>query len=411
MGSRVAVAYSLQAAFRWTARTLSWPLIWLLMPFKLLAYRTRLRWLRRLILEVTCFLDFAMVFADVQNPVMLLHYRIYKGNFIFGKAVMVVEHEKAEREIAQPTLRGNRFMGVDIVSNDPMAFVTNAGPIAAGQPTRGLIRGYIDREIMTERVRSFDADSLHAECAGILQDWSADPRMATMWPLRGAATRLFIRILAGQTLPKQEADDITFHYARRFAELSLFGRYLPVMLGILGTREGLRRDAYIPLRKLGIDNLVIDMTLFAAMFSVGTIVIRCVEFTAANNIDYAGLRPHEKMLFVIEAVRLCPTVTTVHRIVEAEENVRMRGRDLELGPGDEVAYPFVCINRDPTRFSNPDAFRLDRSREEFARVLSWSSGPHACPAKDLSILVTVLMLDALAARFDLRRLKILSLEF
>lgn len=381
------------------------------MPFKLLAYRTRLRWLRRLILEVTCFLDFAMVFADVQNPVMLLHYRIYKGNFLFGKAVMVVDHQKAQREIAQPTLRGNRFMGVDIVSNDPMAFVTNAGPIAAGQPTRGLIRGYIDREIMTERVRSFDAASLRTECAGILEEWSADPAMATMWPLRGAATRLFIRILAGQTLPKQQADDITFHYARRFAELSLFGRYLPVMLGILGTREGLRRDAYIPLRRLGIDNLVIDMTLFAAMFSVGTIVIRCVEFTAANNIDYAGLRPHERMLFVMEAVRLCPTVTTVHRIVEGEEVVRVRGHDLRLGASDEVAYPFVCINRDPACFSNPGEFRLDRSRDEFARVLSWSAGPHACPAKDLSILVTVLMLDALAARFDLRRLRILSLEF
>jgi cytochrome P450 len=115
---------------------------------------------------------------------------------------------------------------------------------------------------------------------------------------------------------------------------------------------------------------------------------------------------------VIEAFRICPTVTTVHRIVEADEKLEIRGRARTLRAGDEVAYPFVCINRDPRVFTTPEEFRLDRSPSESAQVLSWSAGPHACPAKDLSIVSSVLMLDTLAAaRGDLRRLKIFNLEF
>ena len=398
-------------AVRRVTRFFSRPVVWLLIPVKLYAYRTRFGLVRRVVLEVTSFADFLMVLANVQNETMVIHYGVYGGNFIFGKAVAVVDHEVAEREIARPTLRGNRFMGIDVVSNDPGAFVTNAGPITTGQPTRGLARGYIDTHVMTPRVRALDRDALAAECADVLRDWSADPDMATMWSIRGAATRLFLQVLAGRAPPKADADAITFHYVRRFVEFSLFGRYLPFLLGVLGTREGVRRDAYIPLRRLGVDNMVIDMTLFAAMFSVGTIVIKCVEFAARHGIDYGSLGPAEREGFVVEAQRLSPTVTAVHRIVEEEETVTVRGRVLRLHPGDEVTYPFVCINRDPRRFTDPTRFRLDRPPEEVARVLSWSTGPHACPAKELSILATVVMLDSLAGRFDLRRLRIVNPEF
>ena len=403
--------YYLQVVFRWIARRLSPPVVWLLMPVKLFAWRIHWLWLRRLILEVTTATDFAMVFANTQNVAMLIHQAAYGGNFIFGKALMVVDHASADRDIRQPTMRGNRFMGIDIVGNDPMVFLTNAGPIATGPPTRDLIRGHIDSEIMTPRVRSLDLQSLRAECAEIFRDWSADPQMAGMWQIRGAVTRIIFRVLAGFTLPKTQADGITYHYARRFVEFSMFGRYLPSMLALLGTREGIRRDAYIPLRKLGVDGLVVDMTLFAAMFSVGTIVMKCVEIAREKDIPYAKLGDRERMTFVIESLRLNPTVTTVHRIAEGEETILMRGRKLNLGLGDELAYPFVCINRDASTFTDPAAFRLDRPPAEVAAVLSWSAGPHACPAKDLSILSTVLMLDALAGRFDLSELKIYNLEF
>jgi hypothetical protein len=394
------------------ANFLSIPVIWLLMPVKRLAFRFRHRFLGRLLLELTCWSDFVLVLANVQNAALLLHHRVYGGPFVFGKSVMVVDHVTAAVEIARPSLRGNRFMGLDLVSNDPGVFVTNAGPISTGQPTRGLIREYIDHHIMTPRVRAMDYGTLRMECAGILQAWSSDPKMATMLSIRGTLTQLFVRVLAAKDMTKAEADEITWHYFRRFAEFSLFGRYAPIMLGFLGTREAIRRGAYIPLRKLGVDNLAIDMTLFAAMFSVGTIVIKSVEFIRQHNIDYGALSPMQRFAFMIEAFRLCPTVTTVHRIVEADETVTMFGRQCTLRAGDEVAYPFVCINRDPRVFSNPDEFRLDRPPAESAQVLSWSAGPHVCPAKDLSIVSSVLMLDTLAAvRGDLRRLRIFNLEF
>jgi hypothetical protein len=257
-----------------------------------------------------------------------------------------------------------------------------------------------------------DYPTLRTECAEILREWSADPKMATMLGIRGTLTRLFIQVLAQRMLTKEEAHHITWSYVRRFAEFSIFGRYLPLMLGVLGTREGIRSGAYIPLRKLGVDNLAIDMTLFAAMFSVGTIVIKAVEFVREHDIDYATLSPFQRFAFVIEAFRICPTVTTVHRIVESDETVEIRGGPVTLRAGDEVGYPFVCINRDERVFAQPKAFRIDRPPAEAAQVLSWSAGPHMCPAKDLSIVSSVVMLDTLAAaRGDLRKLRIFNLEF
>ena len=173
-------------AFRRLSCAGCWILIWLLMPVKLFAYGTRWRWLRRTLLEITTFFDFLMVFALVQNEAMRLHGSIYHGNFIFGKAVMIVDGNVAEQEIAQPSLRGNRFMGVDIVTNDPMAFATNAGPITTSPPTRDLIRSYIDTEIMTERVRNLNIASLQAECGPLLAEWASDRRMTDMWAIRGA---------------------------------------------------------------------------------------------------------------------------------------------------------------------------------------------------------------------------------
>ena len=386
-------------------------MVYVLIPLKLYAYRTRFRFVKRVILEVTSFFDWVMVFAVVQNPAMLIHFRAYRGNFLFGKAVVVVDHEQASREIAQKTLRGNRFMGVELVTNSPSVFVTNAGPITSSQPIRKLHREYIDTQVMTESVRAFDFESLKTHCDELLSEWRDDEYMATFWSIRGAATRLYLRILTDKILPKNDVDSITFNYVRRFAEYSLFGRYFPTLNWLLGTHEGIREDVYLRLRRYDIDNVVIDMTLFAAMFSVGTIVMRCVDLCAEHQIDYANLDARQRMQFVIEAQRLHPTVTTVHRIVEEEETIRVCGLDLRLRPGDEVTYPFACINRDPSQFESAEEFRIHRTRDEVERVMSWSAGPHVCPAKDLSIHSIVMMLDTLAERYDLKRLKIFNPEF
>ncbi len=152
------------------------------------------------------------------------------------------------------------------------------------------------------------------------------------------------------------------------------------------------------------------MVLFAAMFSLGTIVIKCLEYARTHDVDWSGLTHDERMRFVIETQRLYPTVTSVHRILERPVQVEIRGKRVELYPGEEIAYPFVAINRDPAVFSAPDEFRLDRPQKELDAVLSWSTGFHACPVKELSIMVTVLQLDALAEQADLRSLDFFNIE-
>ena len=393
------------------AHVLSIPVIWLMMPVKLVAFRWRHRVIGRALLEMTSFCDFLLIFANVQNEALLLHFRVYRGAFIFGKSVMVVDHAVAAREIAQPSLRGNRFMGVDIVSNDPGVFATNAGAICTGQPTRQLIRNYIDEKVLTPPLRAICYQDLVEETAEVLHDWALDPNMMTMRVVRGTLTRMFIQVLSGKLIPKEVAYRVTWSYLRRFTEFSLFGRYCPAMLGLLGTREGIRRDAFIPLRKLGVDNMVIDMTLFAGMFSVGTIVLKSLDLSKQHRVDYRELSLAGRFDFVVEALRLCPTVSTVHRIVEDEETVKVRGRRYTLRPGDEVAYPFACINRDREVFQAPDILWTHRPLKELDQVLSWSAGANACPARDLSIVSAVVMLDVLSAHEDLRTLRIFNLEF
>ena len=387
------------------------PLVWLLMPLKIYAYRTRFPLVQRVILEFTALIDFLLIWLLVQNESMLLHWRVFGGNFIFGKAIMVVDYDSAAHAITQPLMKNNNFMGVNIVSSNPDAFATNAGILTQSPPVRDMTREYIDRHIFTQRVRKLDEDFVRKECAEILEQWKADPRMASSIAIRSTVIRIFFRLLSQTTITKPDADFVTWQYMRRFVELSLFTGYAPWMLGLLGTRKRIREDAYFKLRAYGIDLQTIDMTLFAALFSVGTLTLRCIEDLRRFGLAYERLTPAEKRNLIFESIRLYPTVTTVHRVVEREETVVVRGRTLRLTAGDEVAYPFICSNRDPSRFTNPTAMDLHRPAVEYEQVLSWSKGPHDCPGKALSIIVTIVLLDTLAERFRMSDLNIFNPAF
>ncbi len=399
---------TLDRTARRVAHSLSVPLIMLLKPFKMFAYHTRFQWLKRLILEFTTFLDWAMIFANIQNETMLLHHRVWKGNFIFGKAVMVVDHAKSAVEIAGHNVRGSNFMGVNIVTSQAFVFATNSPVLNQAPPLRALTRKYIDEHMFDNRVLAMSLEDVQAECASIVADWEADPDMAKMLVIRSTVTRIFLQVLAQTTISPDDAADVTFNYSRGFAEASLLGRYCPFLMGVLGTAERVRKDAYFKLQEYGIDPLTVGMTLFAAMFSVGTIVIKSIELMQRHQIDYDSLDSRAKLTFVLECLRLYPTVTTVHRIVERDEEVLIDGRRVPLTAGDEVAYPFVCAHRDSERFPNPEALRLDRPPSAYESVLSFSAGPHACPARDMGLMVTVLMLDTLSRHYDLDTLEIFS---
>lgn len=393
-------------------RILSYPIACALLPLKLGAWCLPFQWLRRVILTFTTPIDFLLIWLNIQNETMLLHWNVFRGNFIFGRGIMVIDYDSTAAAIAQPTFRGNNFMGVNIVASDPGAFATNSGILNQCPPIRASTRAYLDQHVFTPHVRGHSFESVRAEIADVLAEWSAEPKMASVFPIRTTVTRIFLKVLSGKTVPLDDAGFVTRQYIRRFVEYSLFSGYLPFMLDLLGTNKRVRQDAYFRLKKYGIDVMTIDITLFAAMFSIGTLVIRCVEDCRRFNIDYARLEPVQKRRFIIEAVRLYPTVTSVHRMVEKDELVRVCGCNIELTPGDEVVYPFVCSNRDPAHFPEPEKLKLDRTEAEYDKVLSWSKGPHECPAKELSILTTMLMLDTLSARYpSLRDLRIWNPAF
>lgn len=401
----------LQTMARRCAYLLGIPLAYALMPLKIYAYRTRFAWMRRLILEFTALIDFISIWVLVQNESMLLQWQVFGGNFIFGKAVMVVDHDSAAQAIVKPLMKNNNFMGVNIVSSNPDAFATNAGILTQCPPVRDQNRAYIDHHIFTEGVRRIDDAFVRTECAEILQEWKADPKMASTLGIRATVIRVFFKLLSRVTITKVDADFVTFNYMRRFVEMSMFSGYAPWMLGLLGTRKAVREDAYFKLHAYGIDLQTIDMTLFAALFSVGTLTLRCVEDLRRFGIAYERLNPAEKRNLIFEAVRLYPTVTTMHRVLERDEEVVVRGRPLRLTAGDEIAYPVICANRDPKRFANPAAMDLHRPVDEYSQILSWSKGPHDCPGRELSILTTIVLLDTLAERFRLSDLVIFNPAF
>lgn len=395
--------------FRAVMYQLSKPVVWLLKPIKLYAYRTRFEFVRRLILEVTCFIDWALIFLLVQNETMKLHQDIWGGDFVFGKAIMVTRHAEAAARVVQPLLKSRHFMGVPIVANETEVFASNSPMLQQNQPLRRLSRSWINEQIFTERVRALDLDRLKQELEPILNAWAADPDMAKFLKIRGVATRIFVQVLCQIELPKEDADQITFNYFRRFGELSAFGHYFPVIAGVLGSRERIRRDAYDRLTAFGVDRMVVEMVLFAAMFSVGTHVMRVVENARRHGISYNDCSAAERRAYIIESLRLNPTVTSTQRVLDREEQVVVAGKTLTLRPGNEIAYPFVCCHRDPAAFKDPDRFDLQRPQEELDRNLAWSRGFHECPAKELSILVSQVMLDKLAERYDFKQLKIFQI--
>jgi cytochrome P450 len=380
-------------------------------PLKVVAYHHSVAPVKRLLLEATTFVDWALIWPNIQNGAMRLYHEVYGGNFFFGKAVMITDHATTKREIACPAHRGERFMGVDIVSSDPNVFATNTGILNQNPPIRAATRAYLDEHVFTPDVMALSLDDVQALAAPILAEWQQDDRMATMLAIRATVTRVFLRILTGVTISAQESDTCTRNYVRGFTEASLFHGYAPWMLGLLGTHERLRKQTYAPLERHGMDLMAVDVTMFAAMFSVGTLVLRCVEDTRRFGIRYRDLDQAQRRALVFESIRLFPTVTTVHRRLTEPEDVQVLGRTVHLEVGDEIAYPFVCANRDPSVFADPDAMDLGRSEESRDEILSWSKGPHACPAKDLSVHVTMAMLDVLSERFELSALRIVNPQF
>jgi len=95
--------------------------------------------------------------------------------------------------------------------------------------------------------------------------------------------------------------------------------------------------------------------------------------------------------FIHEVLRLWSPVQWTHR--RATRDVRLHGTNI---PRDSLVVVMVgSANRDPARFDDPDALRLDRDDLGY---LSFALGPHVCIGRNLALLEARVAFQQLLAR-------------
>ncbi|HEY7135247.1 MAG TPA: cytochrome P450 [Acidimicrobiia bacterium] len=73
-----------------------------------------------------------------------------------------------------------------------------------------------------------------------------------------------------------------------------------------------------------------------------------------------------------------------------------------LAPGDRVVFGVASANRDESRYDEPSAFRVDRTRPR--DHLAFGTGPHVCPGATLARLEAAAVIEALCDRVSSLRL-------
>jgi cytochrome P450 len=114
--------------------------------------------------------------------------------------------------------------------------------------------------------------------------------------------------------------------------------------------------------------------------------------------NWAAVRDDRSLVdrAINESTRWNTTAPLFYRI--AERDVRLSGVDIPAGARIEAC--FAAANRDPTRWDDPDTFRLDRP---FQRHLAFGGGPHTCIGRFVAQSEMSVAINALADRVpDLR---------
>lgn len=104
---------------------------------------------------------------------------------------------------------------------------------------------------------------------------------------------------------------------------------------------------------------------------------------------------------VEESVRLDPPVLGQFRT--ATQPVEIHGETLPQGA--KLMFSLAAANRDEALFERPDEFRLDRSKSELRRHLSFGSGSHMCVGAPLSRMDSRIAVQRLAERLPSLRLE------
>ena len=103
---------------------------------------------------------------------------------------------------------------------------------------------------------------------------------------------------------------------------------------------------------------------------------------------------------VEESLRYDPPVLGMLR--KAIKPTQMKGCPVQLG--ERVMYNIAGANRDPTIWTDPDTFRLDRSMPELRKHIAFGGGNHLCLGLQLARMEAKQVFDKLVARLPNLRL-------
>ncbi|HET7051708.1 MAG TPA: cytochrome P450 [Solirubrobacteraceae bacterium] len=140
--------------------------------------------------------------------------------------------------------------------------------------------------------------------------------------------------------------------------------------------------------------------LFGGIETTEGMIVNAVLALLERPDELARVRREPSLLdtAIEESLRLEPAAAVVDRY--AAGDVELDG--IAIGDGDPVRVSIAAANRDPTVFTDPDRFDLDRPNA--GRHLAFAHGPHVCVGVHLARLEALTALTILLDRLPALRL-------
>lgn len=175
---------------------------------------------------------------------------------------------------------------------------------------------------------------------------------------------------------------------------------------LLGARDDVLNDVALARFPDGAKPTLIDITsLTAFLFGAGQdttnrLLCSCLKVIAEHPDVQQALRDDPKRIpdFIEECLRLDGAVKSGGRI--CQKSTTLGG--VEIKAGSMMLYSPMAANRDPRRFDQPDAFRLDRPK--IREHLAFGRGAHTCIGAPLARREVTVSLERLLARMGNIRL-------
>jgi len=128
-----------------------------------------------------------------------------------------------------------------------------------------------------------------------------------------------------------------------------------------------------------VDDLTVA-TLFAGLVGTLDMTGKCVKFQQ-DDAAHVALFQEDPEKYLIELMRYDSAVTSVTQLLDTDATFNLEGRNITLAEGTPVQMVLATANRDPTHWSSPDEFNMNRG--DLADTLAWHGRVQDVEARSL----------------------------